>query len=354
MPKLQIVVTKQSGVSYHRFVNPISYLDLGPDWSAELLWFGQDESKIDCDVLWYSKYLVTEPMFLEKIKEKGTKIIVDVDDDWELPPSHPLYRIWKDSGRDKRTVENIKLADVVTCSTLKLQDKIRQYNKNTIVIANALPFGHSVYQPLPSEPREKMTFIYAGGSSHYNDLKLLQGKFKRIGTDSWIKERAQFFMAGYLPEQVNVKAQGVVLKKQIFGEWDKMASIFAATNSYRILPSDELDTYINYFDMADVSLIPLTDHPWNSYKSNLKILESSAKHLPVICSKVEPYYPEMKNYPGIIWVEKNDWIEPIKWSIKNPGAVKDMGESLAEKVWEDYNIQKWNEVRKQLLISLIK
>jgi hypothetical protein len=64
MPKLQIVVTKQSGVSYHRFVNPISYLDLGPDWTAELLWLGQDESKIDCDVLWYSKYLVTEPMFL--------------------------------------------------------------------------------------------------------------------------------------------------------------------------------------------------------------------------------------------------------------------------------------------------
>lgn len=354
MPKLQIVVTKQSGVSYHRFVNPISYLDLGPDWTAELLWFGQDEGKIDCDILWYSKYIVTEPLFLERIKNNGTKIIVDIDDDWELPVSHPLYQIWKSSGRTERTLANIKLADVVTCSTLKIQEKVRKYNKNTVVIANALPFGHDVYQPLPSEPREKMAFLYAGGSSHYNDLKLLQGKFQRIGGDSWIKERAEFLMAGYLPQQVDVNVQGNVLKKQIFGEWDKMAAIFTATNSYRILPSDDLDTYINYFDMADVSLIPLTEHSWNGYKSNLKILESSAKHVPVICSKTEPYYPEMKDYPGIMWVEKNDWLSHIKWCIKNPAVVKDMGEQLAEKVWQDYHIHKWNEVRRQLFNSLVK
>lgn len=354
MPKLQIVVTKNSGVSYHRLVNPLSYLDMGKEWDVSLLWFGNDESKIDCDVLWYSKYLVTEPMFLERMKEKGTKIIVDVDDDWDLPPSHPLYPVWQKSNRAQRTIDNMKLADLVTCSTLKLQDKIRQYNKNTVVIPNALPFGHNNYQPIPSDPREKMTFIYAGGSSHYNDLKLLQGKFKRIGTDPWIKQRAEFLMAGYLPEQRNVNIQGHVIKKQIFGQWDKMASIFAATNSYRILPSDDLDTYIDYFDMADVSLIPLVDHPWNSYKSNLKVLESSAKHLPVICSKVEPYYPEMKDYPGILWVENNDWIEPIKWAIKNPGAIKDMGEALAEKVWENYHLEKWNELRKQLLNSLVK
>jgi hypothetical protein len=354
MPKLQIVVSKQSGISYHRFVNPISYFGPYDNWEVELLWFGQDEHKIDCDVLWYSKYLVTEPMFLKKIKDKGTKIIVDIDDDPELPISHPLYRVWTESGRAKRTIENIKLADVVTCSTLKLQQKIRQYNKNTVVIPNALPFGHDVYQPLPSEPREKMAFIYAGGSTHYNDLKLLQGKFKRIGGDSWIKERAEFLMAGYLPEQANINIQGNVLKKQIFGEWDKMAAIFTATNSYRILPSDDLDTYINYFDMADVSLVPLTNHPWNSYKSNLKILESSAKHLPVICSKTEPYYPAMSSYPGIIWVENNDWLTPIKWCIKNPAVVKDMGEQLAEKVWQDYDLIKWNEVRRQLFNSLVK
>jgi hypothetical protein len=89
MKKIQVVVSPNNGISYHRLVNPVSYLDMGDDWSIELLWFGQDESKIDCDILYYSKYLVTEPQFLQKLKDKGTRIVVDIDDDWEFPLWHP-------------------------------------------------------------------------------------------------------------------------------------------------------------------------------------------------------------------------------------------------------------------------
>ena len=83
----------------------------------------------------------------------------------------------------------------------------------------------------------------------------------------------------------------------------------------------------------------------------MKILEASAKKLPVICSAVEPYI-EMSDFPGIMWVNSNNWLDHIRFSIKNPQAVKDMGEQLAERVWKEYSLESWNIVRKQVLESL--
>lgn len=361
MPKLQIIVTPLSGISYHRFVNPISYLDMGPDWTIELLWFGEDEHRIDCDILWYSKYLMTEPKWLKRLQDKGTRIIVDIDDSWDLPVSHPRYKEWTDAGRDKATIENIKIADVVTCSTMKVQDMVRQYNKNTVVIPNAFPYGHDNYQPIAGDTREKMTFIYSGGSTHYSDVRLLEGKFKRIGSDPFLYNNSEYLLAGYEPQQKrfyqnldDMKAKNNnFVTQQVHGEWDKMTSIFKYSNSYRILPSINLDDYLSYYDMADVSLIPLQQHSWNSYKSVLKVLEAAVKKIPVICSKVEPYYPELRDYPGILWVEGTNWLDPIKFCIKNKEEAQAMGEELAAKVWKEYDLIIWNNVRKQLLERLV-
>lgn len=361
MPKLQIVVSPKSGISYHRFVNPITYLNMGQEWTCELLWFGEDEHRIDCDVLWYSKYLMTEPKWIQKLKDRGTKIVVDIDDNWILPPSHPSYKQWVAAKRDVVTLENIKLADVVTCSTMKIQDIVRPYNKNTVVLPNAFPYGRDQYQPAEyADERDKMTFIYSGGSSHYQDVKLLEGKFKRLGSDAWVVKNSEYLLAGYEPQQKRVYATKEDRQAnndryatiQSRGEWDKMASVFKQTNSYRILPSVNLDEYLSYYDMADVSLIPLTDHSWNSYKSVLKVLEAATRKLPVICSKVEPY-TDLIPCEGIMWINNNQWYDSIKYCIKNPQYVKDMGEKLAGWIWKEYDLITWNETRKQLLNSLV-
>ncbi len=357
MPKLQVVLTPKSGISYHRFVNPISYLDMGPDWTVELLWFGEDEHKIDCDILWYSKYLMTEPKWIQRMKDKGMKVIVDIDDNPNLPTHHPYYKQWKSTNRDVLTIENIKIADIVTCSTMKVQEFVRQYNKNTVVIPNGFPYGHDSYQPCEHEPREKMTFIYSGGSSHYNDVKLLEGKFRRIGSDPYMVKNSEYILAGYEAQQKkkfytrqDEKANNNNYTiEQGRGEWDKMSSVFMHTNSYRILPSIDLDEYLDYYDMADVSLIPIADHSWNMYKSPLKVLEAATKRIPVICSKAEPYWSELKDYKGIMWAENNNWIDHIRYCIKNPLWVKEQGELLADRIWKDYNLLTINDIRKQLL-----
>jgi len=360
--KIQFIVQQKSGISYHRIVNPISYLDLGENWEKELLWFKDEEHKIDCDILWYNKFTSTEPKLLKALKKKGTKIVVDVDDSWDLPTSHPHYKQWVDGKYPQRVIDHLKLADVVICTTLRLQDKVREYNKNTVVIPNAFPYGHENYQSIKQAPHEKMGFIYVAGSTHLPDVELLRGKFKRIGSDSYIKNNAEFILAGYEPSyskqfftQQDMMANNENFGfKKIPGIWDKMSSIFSQTNSYKIIPTADLDEYINHYDLADVVLVPLKGTEWDSYKSELKILEAACKKLPVICSSVLPY-SELRPCEGIMWVERpDDWIDYVKYCLKNPGYVKEQGAKLAEWVWEEYDLIKWNEVRKQLINTLVK
>ena len=357
--KLQFIVQAKSGIAYHRLISPMEFMSWDETDQVEMLWIVQDEHKIDGDVLLYSKFISMEPDQIKMLKARGTKIIVDIDDSWDLPKSHFFYDIWQQRKSGQRVIDNIKLADLVICTTLKLQQKIREYNKSTIVIPNALPFGHENYVPNPI-PHDKMTFIYVAGSSHLPDVEMLRGKFKRIGSDPFIKNNAEFVLAGYEPtvvpryttkEEVDTKTPKMVTLHDV---WDKMKAIFAETGSSRILPSTDLEQYIDYYDQADVALIPLVDNDWNNHKSELKIIEAGCKGIPVICSKVLPY-SALYGKEGIMWVETpDDWIKHIKYCIKNPEHVKEMGQKLNKWVKEEYDLINWNRVRKQVIKSLLK
>lgn len=359
--RVQFIVQPRSGLSYHRLINPMEFMQWDEGDSAQMLYVIEDEHLIDGDILYFNKFIGMEAPQLIALQKKGVKVVVDVDDSWDLPVSHPFYQVWKQRGNRQKVIDNIKLADLVICTTEKLQKKIREINKNTAIIPNAFPFGHDVYTSNPG-PRQKMSFIYVAGSTHLPDVKLLEGKFKRIGSDQWMKDRAQFILAGYektiVPKykskQDYLEKNGNVVNVKITGVWDRMANIFSQTNSHRVLPSTNLDEYINFYDQADVALIPLCNTDWNSYKSELKIVEAAVKSIPAICSNVEPYNT-LRPCEGIMWVDNNNqWVEWFKYCIKNPNYVKDQGSKLQSWVKDEYDLLKWNETRKQLFKSLMK
>lgn len=356
--KYNTICSQGSGCDWHRIVQPMTYLTTGEE--CKLLWWGEDEINISCDILMYNKMCSSPIDILRIMKQNGMKIVVDIDDLPELPPQHVMYHSWQRNNSTQVVQEHMKLADVVICTSMLLQDKVREFNKNTVVIPNALPY--SEYTPDP-QPRDKMTFMYMGGVTHLPDVKLLEGKFKRIGSDTWIKDRAEFILAGYekskRERRVNYRqADGTITPGETVteevhdGPYDRMKNIFSYTNSYDIRPTLPLWEYMNHYDHADVALIPLEQTEWNRYKSTLKIAECGAKGIPAIVSKVEPYWPELKDAPGILWVENNDWLTPIKWCIKNLQKVKEMGHELREYCKEHYELMTWNITRKNVLDSL--
>lgn len=359
--KVQFVVQPKSGLSYHRIINPMDFLQWDEGDSGQLLWVIEDEHLIgDGDILYFNKLIGMDEKQLLALKKKGMKIVVDVDDSWDLPISHPFYKTWEARGNREKVIANFKLADLVICATMKLQDKVRPYNKNTVVIPNAFPFGHDVYVPNPG-PRQKMSFIYVAGATHLPDVELLKGKFKRIGGENFIRDNAEFILAGYEPTIVSKyktkqdyeARNGNTVQVKVQNVWDRMANIFSQTNAHRLLPATNLDEYINYYDQADVALVPLCATEWNSYKSELKIVEAAVKGIPVICSNVEPYN-KLIPCEGVMWVNHpDDWIKYFRYCIKNPNFVKEQGHRLHEWVKDEYDLIKWNETRKQLFKSLM-
>ncbi len=361
-----------SGIHFHRVVNPFAYMPVQEDIKFSLVHIGPQELKLDCDVLMYNKWLALPPDEVRLLKVKGMKVIVDVDDMWDIPPSHPNYQAFKINKTAEVTIEHIRLADVVTCTTERLRDKILQYNTNVVIIPNALPFDRDQYQVgnrtggKELSGHDKMRFMYLGGNTHADDIGILEGKFKRIGGDSYINNRAEFILCGYnatyqdrkiYSNKEDYKAKNGNYRKEtklVKTDSDYMAQVFRSTNSFKVYPSVGLEEYLNYYDSAEVALAPLQDTMWNTMKSSLKIIEAAVKHIPIMCSKVAPYTDMgIPDNCGILWVTKpQDWLELIRYCIKNPGYVQEQGEKLYEYISKDYDLVKVNELRLQVLRSL--
>jgi glycosyltransferase involved in cell wall biosynthesis len=216
---------------------------------------------------------------------------------------------------------------------MRIQDAVRQHNKNTVVIPNAFPYGQENYTHTNWTAGYKTRFLYAGGVSHLKDVELMSNAFDKIGTTAAVKNNARFLIAGYTPpmrkqffspldmkldnNNYNIVQRGV-------GEWDKMVSVFNRTQCAEVLPSRDLVDYIDFYDYADVSLVPLRDHSWNRLKSVLKLAEAA-----------------------------NNWLQNIKQCIQESTERRERGLALGEYAKKNWELTEWNKVRKQVFTSLI-
>ncbi len=355
-------VVVQSGIHFHRIVNPFAYTEVQPDIKFSIVPVGPLERSGHYDILVYNKWLAMSPEDIRWAKAAGIKTVVDVDDYWDLPPNHPNYNWFKLGNTPALTVEHIRMADVVTVTTQRLADEITRQglNKNIVIIPNALPFDRDQYQVgdrargRELSAHDKTRFMYLGGVTHKEDIDLLDGKFKRIGGDKYLKDNGEWLLCGYNPSYVK-NQQGE--QKQVKMPYDHMADSFrkCGLGSFRIYPSVDLEYYLNYYDSADVAIVPLVASKWNSFKSTLKIVEAACKHIPVICSRVAPYSDAMEfcNNQGIMWAEKqHEWLDYFRYCIKNPSFVQEQGERLYQWCKDEYDLVKVNQLRLQVFRSL--
>lgn len=281
---------------------------------------------------------------LREIKDKGVKIVVDLDDWPELPSYHPNYLEYK-NGAAKLIYETLKIADLVTVTTDRLRENISEYNNRIEVIPNALPFGLGQFRPHPAPaPREgkPFTFIYTGQSSHLEDVRLMQPAVKQAAR----MEDIAFTLAGYkeLPPHAPHKYRRV---------WPDIEAVFAQSPRYTRVLSRPLETYMMAYDDADCSVVPLCVNAFNFCKSNLKLLEAAAKKLPCIVSWVPPYRDDAD--APVLWVKSpGDWIKHMRFLADNRNAAREMGEALHDWAVERFNLGYWNKVRFQLYESLVR
>lgn len=307
-----------SGCDYHRIVMPFADNTIQPKEN----------------VLVFNRIFSNGVEEVKRLKSRGVKIVLDLDDFYELNPEHYLAGVF--TSHTQTIKEMILLADVVIVTTEYLAYKIRPLNKNVVVIRNALPFDTQQFT-LSTDRDSDTLLIWAGGASHEADLSLVANTF----------DGELLTIAGY--EVYPSSPQGSS-QRLTTNEWNKVRR--KQPNAQYKPAVKNLGNYMSVYDGHAVAIAPLVDNEFNKCKSNLKILEAGAKGLPIICSKVLPYYNPVDANVVTYAESKAEWHYEVVKLQRNPNYAFDRGMMLAEHVRTHYNLADANELRRQVIESL--
>jgi len=304
--KVGIVAQEVNGVSYHRLIKPFSLLSE----DFELVHCeGANSDMFDYgfDVIIFSRILpvIKQGKFIRELQKRGVYVICDIDDHWLLNTGH----IGKKAGDKFRTqsIEALKYSDEVWVTHRHLGQAVNNLNANWYVIPNALDPTDDQWKPKENYERK---IGWAGGITHVDDLMLTKGCYSR---------------------------PPVICGWQNESEWLKLKKSFPAQYVKGLGVSDYGNLY-NYFDIA---IAPLVGNKFNTYKSNLKILEAGIKGIPIFVSNQHPYTDEHK---GIFKV--NDWQKAVtKAESMGVEEIRENGLALRSYVLERYDIREVNKRR---------
>lgn len=326
------IIKHFSGCDYHRIVNPCRYMGFDIDSIPKR---STDNLLKDIKLLYFNRSPENEYDKLMFFKRKyGFKLLLDLDDYWELNMTHPLRPYWIENKMGEDIIQWMKVADAVTVTTSRLADKVKQYNKNVYIIPNGLPFDDGQFNTTRNES-DFTRFIYTGGDSHLYDVALLRNPLGKVNN----LNKAKFILAGYNEKKPKI--------------WNRMEGVFKQAKNYQRIPGQPLDTYMDVYNDSDVCIIPLESNIFTPYKSNIKFLEAGCKNIPVICSFTPPYSDEPNK--NIVRYASNarEWLHWFKYYHDNRNAMIDDGLQLGEYVRKFYDLRKVNELRKQLFEYLM-
>lgn len=329
---------------YHRTIMPLTAMGINVEAKARIPYI---QALKDHPVIYFNR-LPTEPVdsFLLNKKVIGFKYIVDLDDYFHLFPGHYLQYHWINNKTAENLIKVIWNADFVTTTNTVLADKIRMYNKNVVVIPNALPFDTGQFTLRKDAEIMGMTrFIYAAGASHAHDTMILHeplhllNQVRRFENDNTYE----------------IKLAGVeAINPQHRAQWEYMTSLVSLDGKmtgrgyYKQAGARPVTDYMSLYDLSDVALAPLQDNEFNTCKSNLKTLEAGAKGIPIITSAIHPYHNKQDGSAVSVCYNSREWYTDMRFMIENPEYRREAGQWLAEHVRKHYQLKDANEIRRQL------
>lgn len=316
-----------SGPTYHRLTVPLNMM---PDTDICVTnnptkEFGFDKG---CDLFMWNRVL-PDGLFeaLPALKEQyGFRTCCDLDDHWQLEEHHPLYTHYAETEFARKQIEHIRAADVVLVTHERLAAAVRVFNPNVEVVENAIP--RSGQFDIKRDASPVVRLFWQGSDTHLEDISILQRPLGALGP---ISKKFKMVMAGF-DEESDV--------------FYKMARMYTAgfKTQYKLIPGASVLEYYGMYKDADVCLVPLVKSQFNSYKSNLKVLEAANLGLPVIASMVDPYL----DLPIYYCQKGRDWLHHIGDMVQSRRRREEAGQELAEFCQQYYDFHKINEKRKQI------
>jgi hypothetical protein len=324
--RILALTSKNSGVGYHRIMMPVVHME--KDYAFITDTISEEVLEKGYDILLINRFLsnISLNQILEWRSKYKFKLVVDNDDYWSLEPSHQLYERYKVNNITEHIINYLREADLCTCTHSRLAEEIYQYNKNVVILPNALPYGMEQFNDEKIESKLVRLF-WSGSGTHQHDIAILKNPLKRCSN---LPIRS--IIAGYNEQEKPI--------------WDTMISTF--TLGLKLNPilykySDVIN-YMNAYKDSDIGLVPLVDNKFNSMKSNLKVLEIASKKNPAIVSYVNPYLDLPVHYVK----KQSDWYKHIKDLSLDKAMREESGNNLFEHCRKVFN---FNDINKQRALS---
>lgn len=337
----------------------------------------------------------------KQLQQAGVILIMDIDDYWEPPITHPLYQLVVKEKLSEKIVNTMKISDYVTTTTNVFAKYISKHNQNVHVIPNALDMTDKMWKS-QSAPNsfDRCRIAWIGGSSHHHDLKLLEQSMNMLYNSKDVEDKFQIVMCGFdirgsiteIAPNGEKKTRNIQPHETI---WLKFEEIFTA--NYHERNKDEeyfkwlskikrddypglenksfnrrwtlpLTQYGKHYDFCDVCLAPLEEeerykvlpsgeivpendqrkgtvrvknHYFNEVKSELKIIEAGMKKKALIAQDFGAYKDLIENgKTGILVSDNKDgWYKAMKKVIQDPLYREELANNLHEFVKDRYELK---------------
>ena len=322
------------GVEYHRLIIPFKNIE-DTKIASTLEGISAAEMKNNnISQVWYNRNICQKnnplPILIE-IRKSGAKIVIDIDDYWDVPYGHVLKSSWKEANIKNLYAHQIQFADYIVVTNQQLADTIvkeLKVNPKKIIIApNAIDPNENQYN---QKFKYKLNELFWQGSvTHHHDLK----QIAPIVSDL---QNINFHMAGY-----DMRADQ---------EWTKTEAMFKLGNRFKRIISTPCDSYMNGYIGKGLCLIPLENTKFNKHKSNLKLIESGWAKKPVIVSGIHPYLPLAKDGVNCVTAySAKSWMKAIMSILNEPNFADDIRFQLYDDIKANYLIHHANKARIDLI-----
>jgi glycosyltransferase involved in cell wall biosynthesis len=301
MRKPKILITNQDvhGVNFYRSEQPaislsklyddefeIDYIK-NPDWN-------NDEFLKEYDIIHGHRTLcdfAQMPFLVQKLQSFGIKVILDIDDYWEVSKEHPLYHAVKKDGLKEKIIANFKIVDAVSTTTPVYEKYIQPYNKNILVIPNGV--NRNLKEWTPSNDKcsyDKLRILYLAGSSHLQDVSLLKDSFDRLIDDVSLTNKFEVHLSGFDLRGTTTNYsvnENFIREMQAMGLFTEPLYKKLIANNFDIkntpeIPRELVQKYNGNVLEEHVSPIKPQDTVWSRYEeiftSNYKLIKDKKFH----------------------------------------------------------------------------
>jgi hypothetical protein len=321
-----LAIIDEVGSNYHRIQLPLSYFN---QQEFDIIYRPLNNGPLQeyevqgIDVLFFNWTIQNSAYQLSLLKKKfGFKIVMDMDDHWDISPTHPSYRMILQYIPLLKDL--LILADHITCTTEPLKRKLLEFNNNITVVSNRIPYGDKQFEIESAKKRDKIRFGFIGSISHLPDWYSIKNDIDRIVNDKEIMDNCEFVICGY--NDLNDYS------KQI---WTNIYHLFKG--KARVFKTRDIHSYMYLYNEADIVLAPLVNNGQNICKSELKVLETACKGAIVLGSHL--YEDKLEKKDLILSDGDKSYYKWIKGIVKNKETLYTVIDNKCKEIMQEHPFQ---------------